>query len=417
MGSYVFTNVWIFDGTGAERFRGDVMVSGDRIVDVTHASAMDPLTTERHAGDVVVVNGHGATLMPGMVEAHAHLTFPSSVGRLFTGLDLPAEDHLLVAAYNARVLLDHGFTSAYSAGSRGQRFEVALRNEIDAGFMPGPRLRASSQETSGSRTVGLPGSHDAGHERSIEGLRAYVEESARAGVDSIKFELSGNDVDEPGGSATVLFEDDEVAAIGEQARLSQVWLACHSQAAGSIKQAVRSGFRVLYHCTLADDEALDLLEQHKDRIFVAPAPGLPYARIHEASEFGIGHDEARRMGAFSSLDGMIRVCPELHKRGVRVLPGGDYGFTYNPIGRNARDLQLFVDLFGYSTTDALVAATSLGGELMDLPVGQIRAGYLADILLVDGNPVADISIMQHPQRITAIMKAGTFHKTATSVQR
>ena len=413
MGNYLFTNVWIFDGTGAARFKGDVMVSGDRIVDVLPTSEAHRLPTDARVNDVVVVDGQGSTLMPGMVEAHAHLTFPSSVGRVFSGLDLPPEDHLLVAAYNARVLLDHGFTSAYSAGSRGQRFEVALRNEIDAGFLPGPRLRASSQETSGSRMVGLPGSHDAGHERSIEGLRAYVSESARAGVDSIKFELSGNDVDEPGASATVLFDDDEVAAIGEQARQSQVWLACHSQAAGSIKQAVRSGFRVLYHCTLADDEALDLLEEHKDRIFVAPAPGLPYSRIHEASEFGIGHDEATRMGAFSSLEGMIRVCPELHKRGVRVLPGGDYGFAYNPIGRNARDLELFVDLFGYSATDALVAATGLGGELMDLPVGQIRVGYLADILLVDGNPLDDISIMQHPERITAIMKGGTFHKATT----
>ncbi len=69
-----------------------------------------------------------------------------------------------------------------------------------------------------------------------------------------------------------------------------------------------------------------------------------------------------------------------------------------------------VDLFGYSTTEALVAATSLGGELMDCPVGQIRAGYLADILLVDGNPVDEISIMQTPNRITTIMKSGTFHK-------
>ena len=401
--------MWVFDGTAADRFRGEVRVSGDRIVDVVRTSEIDP-TTRKYTGDVVVVDGHGATLMPGMVEAHAHLTFPSSVGRLFAGLDLPAEDHLLVAAYNARVLLDHGFTSAYSAGSRGRRFEVALRNEIDAGFLPGPRLRASSQETNGSRNLGLPGSHDGQHERSIDGLCAYVAESATTGVDSIKFELSGNDVDGPGGSATMLFDDDEVTAIGEQARKSHVWLSCHSQAAGSIKQAVRAGFRVLYHCTLADNEALDLLEQHKDRVFVAPAPGLPYSRIHEASEFGIGHDQARQMGAFSSLDGMVRVCPELHKRGVRVLPGGDYGFAYNPIGRNARDLQLFVDLFGYSTTEALVAATSLGGELMDYPVGQIRVGYLADILLIDGNPVDDISILQTPNRITAIMKSGTFHK-------
>ena len=315
-----------------------------------------------------------------------------------------------MTAHNARVLLDHGFTSAYSAGSRGQRFEVAIRDEIDAGFLPGPRLRASSQETSGSPATGLPRGHDGRHPRTVAGLRAYVADMAKAGVDIIKFELSGNDIDGPGESARVLFTDDEVAAIGAQAAESKVWLSCHAQAAGSIKQAVRHGFRVLYHCTLADDEALDLLEEHRDSIFVAPAPGLPYSRIHEATAFGIDRAGAERLGAFDSLDGMIRVCPELHKRGVRVLPGGDYGFPYNPIGRNARDLELFVTLFGFTPTEALVAATRYGGELMDLPVGQIRAGYLADLLLVDGDPTIDITLLQDPGRLLAIMKDGHFYK-------
>ena len=399
-----FRDVRIFDGSGRLPFRGDVVVNGTLIELVCRAGeavAVDGAT---------VVSHRGATLMPGLVEAHAHLSFPSSVDRIFDGLDLPPEEHLLVTAHNARVLLDHGFTSAYSAGSRGQRFEVALRDEIDAGFLPGPRLRASSQETSGSRAIGLPHGHDGQHPRTVAGLRSYVAEMARAGVDSIKFELSGNDIDGPGESARVLFTDDEVAAIGEQAAESQVWLSCHAQAAGSIKQAVRHGFRVLYHCTLADDEALDLLEEHRDSIFVAPAPGLPYSRIHDAKAFGIDRDEAQRLGAFDSLDGMIRVCPELHKRRVRVLPGGDYGFPYNPNGRNARDLELFVTLFGFTPIEALVAATRYGGELMDMPVGQIRAGYLADLLLVDGDPTTDITILQNPTKLLAIMKDGQFHK-------
>ena len=399
----VFRDVRIFDGSGLVPFLGDVVVDGSRIERVCRAG-------DGEVDGSTVVSHPGATLMPGLVEAHAHLSFPSSVGRVFDGLDLPPEEHLLVTAHNARVLLDHGFTSAYSAGSRGQRFEVALRDEIDAGFLPGPRLRASSQETSGSPATGLPQSHDGRHSRTVAGLRSYVADMAKAGVDSIKFELSGNDIDGPGESARVLFTDDEVAAIGAQAAESQVWLSCHAQAAGSIKQAVRHGFRVLYHCTLADDEALDLLEEHRDSIFVAPAPGLPYSRIHEATAFGIDRDGAERLGAFDSLDGMIRVCPELHKRGVRVLPGGDYGFPYNPIGRNARDLELFVTLFGFTPTEALVAATRYGGELMDLPVGQIRAGYLADLLLVDGDPTIDITLLQDPGRLLAIMKDGHFYK-------
>lgn len=404
MNSVQFRNVRIFDGSGDLPFLGTVLTKGQSI---ERAVQSDELA---HDPDCLVIDGRGDMLMPGLVEAHAHLTFPSSVGRVFDGLDLPAEDHLLVAAYNARVLLDHGFTSAYSAGSRGQRFEVALRNEIDAGFLPGPRLRASSQETSGSLAIGLPRSHDGQHERGAAGLKKYVAEMAEMGVDSIKFELSGNDADEAGGSSRLLFGEEEVAAIGEQARASSVWLTCHSQAAGSIKQALRHGFRALYHCTLADEEALDMLEQQRAHVFVVPAPGLPYSRVHEGIGFGIDSAAARRMGAFDSLEGMARVCPELRKRGVRVLPGGDYGFACNPIGRNARDLQLFVELLGFSPTETLVAATRHGGELMGLPVGMIRPGYLADLLLVEGDPLSDITILQDKAKLRAIMKGGKFHK-------
>jgi hypothetical protein len=183
----LFRNVKVFDGTGSGPFPGEVLVEGERITAVASGG-------ERIEGDgATIVSGDGAFLIPGLVEAHAHLTWPSSVGRVFQGLQLPLEEHLLVAAYNARVLLDHGFTSAYSAGSRGERFEVALRNEIDSGYLPGPRLRASSQETSGVAVSGVPGTHDKPHDRTIEGLRAYVARMAKQGVDTIKFELSGDE--------------------------------------------------------------------------------------------------------------------------------------------------------------------------------------------------------------------------------
>jgi imidazolonepropionase-like amidohydrolase len=98
--------------------------------------------------------------------------------------------------------------------------------------------------------------------------------------------------------------------------------------------------------------------------------------------------------------------------GVRVLPGGDYGFAFNPNGENARDLEHFVSLLGFSPLEAIAAATSQGGELMRRghELGQIRAGYLADLLLVDGNPAADIAILQDSRRLRAIMKDGVFHK-------
>jgi imidazolonepropionase-like amidohydrolase len=406
----LFKDVNVFDGTGNQAFPGSVLVDDERIAAVARGD--EPI----ESNGATVVSGDGAFLIPGLVEAHAHLTWPSSIGRIFQGLQLPPEEHLLVAAYNAHVLLDHGFTSAYSAGSRGERFEVALRDEIDAGYLPGPRLRASSQETSGVAVPGVPGTHDNPHDRSIEGLRAYVARMAKQGVDSIKFELSGDESSVCGGSELVLFTEPEIAAIGAQARESQVWLACHAQAALAIKLAVKHGFRVLYHCTLADEEALDLLQENKDDLFVAPAVGLLYARVHEAEQFGIDRATAQRMGAVAGLDRMQQIYPEMRRRGIRVLPGGDYGFPYTPIGRNARDLQLFVDLFGYSPAQALAAATLSGGELMGLPVGQIRDGFLADLLLVDGNPLQNLRILQDPMRLCAIMKGGRFHKPPSNLR-
>jgi len=96
---------------------------------------------------------------------------------------------------------------------------------------------------------------------------------------------------------------------------------------------------------------------------------------------------------------------DLHRRGVRVLPGGDYGFLWNPHGSNAPDLAYFVDLLGFTPMEAIVGATRLGGEIMGMPesLGQVRKGFLADLLLVDGDPLADVRILQDRHRLLAIM--------------
>jgi imidazolonepropionase-like amidohydrolase len=400
----LFTNVSVFDGSGQGVFPGEVRVSGNRI----NAVARGGEQIDREGAQVL--DGKGMTLMPGMVEAHAHLSWPSSVERVVNTMKLPAEEHLLVTAQNARITLDHGFTSAYSAGALGEHFEVALRDMIDAGFMPGPRLRASSLEKGAEGVMGVPEGHDPTHDRDIPGLRAYVKAMADSGVDSIKFLMSSDEGFAPGGSQVLMYSEDEAQAIGEAAREAGIWLACHAQAAEAVKRALRAGFRCIYHCTYADEEALDMLEARKSEVFYAPAPGLLYARCHEAQEFGIGQAEAERMGAVSGLELMAQLCPEMKRRGIRVLPGGDYGFPYNPVGRNARDLDIFVKLLGFSPIEALVAATKSGGELMEMEVGQIRAGMLADMLLVDGDPTADVTMLQDISRMPVVMKDGCFHR-------
>ncbi len=404
MSGLLFTNVMIFDGSGAALFPGEVLVRGERIEAVARGDERLPRDGAR------VIDGAGRTLMPGMVEGHAHLTWPSNVERVINAMHLPIEEHMLVTAQNARITLDHGFTSAYSAGSLGERIEPVLRDMINSGFMPGPRLRASALEKGMEGVMGVPEGHDPTHDRSIPGLIAYVKEMKALGCDTIKFLLSSDEGFAPGGAQILMYSEEEAQAVGKAAREAGIWLACHAQAAEAVKRAVRAGFRHIFHCTYADEEALDLLEASKDSLFVAPAPGLLYARVHEAQAFNIGRAEAERMGAVSGLELMAELYPKMKKRGIRVLPGGDYGFPYNPVGRNARDLELFVDLLGFTPAEALVAATKQGGELMDMDVGTIGAGKLADILLIDGDPLSDVTMLQDKAKMPVVMKGGAFHR-------
>lgn len=403
MTGMLFTDVHVFDGSGAALFPGEVLVRGDRIEAVARGDERLPRE------GVAVIEGQGRTLMPGMVEAHGHLTWPTSIERMINTMKpLPIEQHVLVTAQNARITLEAGFTSVYSAGSLGERIEPALRDMIDAGFMPGPRLRASALEKGAEGVLGVPAGHDPTHQRDIPHLREYIAAKKAEGCDTIKFLMSSDDAFQPGGSQTLMYSEEEAQAIGEAAREAGIWLACHAQGAEAVKRALRAGFRAIYHCNYADEEALDLFEAKKDQTFTAPAVGLLWARAYEAQDFGIGAKEAADLGALRGIELGQQVIPEMRRRGIRVLPGGDYGFPYNPHGRNARDLEHFVNLFGFSPSEALVAATKQGGELVGWDVGQVRSGYLADLLLVEGDPTADVRILQDKTNLAAIMKGGQF---------
>jgi imidazolonepropionase-like amidohydrolase len=407
----------VFDGTGTPPVPADVVVRGDRIESVRPGGG-----TEAEPGDQVIQCA-GATVMPGLIESHAHLTFPSAVGHIDPSFNPPLDvsffrhmptpdEHLALAERNARILLEAGFTSAYSAGSLTPvPTEVWLRDRIAAGAVPGPRMRAASFERDNNPVQMGP---DGPKPKQVgpDAVRAFIAEQAAIGFDSVKLLMSNDDVFVAGGSMITQYSPAEAQAAGEQARESGVWLNCHAQAPESIKLAVRNGFRSVYHCTYADPEAIDLLEEHKDAIFLSPAVGIMWANVHEGAEFGIDTAMAEQMGSVRALHAMTELYPELRKRGLRVLPGGDYGFPNNPIGRNVRDLELFVRLFGYSPAEALRAATQYGGQLMDLPVGLLTPGYLADVLVVRGEPAEDVSVLQDAGNLLAIMQNGEFRKLA-----
>jgi imidazolonepropionase-like amidohydrolase len=407
---HLFSNIWIFDGTGAPRFQGEVLVEGERIAAVARLGT-DPALPRDGA---ILVDGGGATLMPGLVEAHGHLTWPSSTERIIHHFELPTEEMMLAAARNARVVLDHGFTSVYSAGALGERVEVVLRDEIKGGHLPGPRLRASTIERSPPGADGVETGH-VDHGRGPEAMRGFIDHCKGLGIDSVKLLLSGEDALLPGSSQHILYTDAEVQAACQRAREQGLWVNAHTQASDAVKMGLRHGVRVLYHCTYADEEAVDMAEAAKADIFMAPAIGIIVATLEAKPPPHIDMS-AMKESAKPVIERATRLIPELKKRGVRVLPGGDYGFPFNPNGRNGRDLEHFVTLFGYSPAEALAAATGLGGQIMDMELGLVRAGYLADLLLVTGDPTQDVRLLQDKNNLAAIMLGGRFHKQPAALR-
>ncbi|MFO1067467.1 MAG: amidohydrolase family protein [Geminicoccaceae bacterium] len=416
MDRVLFTDVQVIDGVSPAAFAGEVLVEGERIKAVARA----PKTLPRDGA--TVVEGEGRTLMPGMTEAHTHLSF-TNFRDLFDCVRMPVEEHLIATIENARLLLDQGFTSCFSAAAAKPRLDVVVRNAIEAGRIPGPRLRAATQEMTPSGNLGdldtidlklPPQLRFAVTCDSPDAFREACRIAAREGVDTFKINVSGDRGFDDWGAGTdaTVITDEELAAVVQVARSRNKKVAAHSTSAGAVKMCVRHGVDVVYHAALADEEALDALESVKDKVFVAPTIGFPYTLLHEAERHGVKHDARTLKHLEEEFASIVRNCQAMRKRGIRVLPGGDYGIWSNPQGTNARDLEHFVKLLGFSPMEAIMATTRHGGALMGQPdeLGQVRPGYYADLLLVDGDPLQDISIMQDANRLSGIMKNGRFHK-------
>jgi imidazolonepropionase-like amidohydrolase len=412
MGQTLFTNVRIFDGSGKKLFPGEVLIQGNRIQKV--AKNKSKITAE----GAKVVDGGGATLMPGLTEAHMHMSYTDCAQLKEIG-EVPPEEHTLLTALNAEKMLSLGFTSTFSAAGSKPRLDIAVRNYINEGKIPGPRMRVASPEI--TSTGGLGDERQLHmHHHSIELIvDGPVEMSrtcrlmVREGVDTLKINISGDQFCMDSVNAEMMsLTDEEIAAAAEVGHARQVNLACHARSSDSVKAALKHGFNVIYHADFCDEEALDLLEAAKDKIFLAPAVGVVYTTAYEAADWGITTEVAQAMGMFRKLEYTERTYREARKRGLRVLPGGDYGFAWNPIGTNARDFEHFVNMFGYTPAETLKAATKLGGEIMGMgdELGLVKQGYLADLIMVDGDPLEDISLFQDQDNFLMIMKNGEYHK-------
>jgi imidazolonepropionase-like amidohydrolase len=411
MRAVLFRDVDVLDGSGAAPFAGQVLVKGNRIATVAPAhTAIDPDGAQ-------VIQGRGATLMPGLIEPHAHLSFTD----IRVGTDLgntPPEEHTLRTARCARMLLEHGYTSCVSAASAKPALDAAVRTAVEAGDFPGPRLLTASPEL--TVTSGL-GDARLGHlyqesfavvQDGADGFRRYARQMVREGADTLKINVSGDTLLPRARSGHTVMTEAEVQAVCEVARAHDRRVAAHARSAEAVRLCLRNGVQIIYHANLADAEARDLLEAHKHRVFLAPTIGWTVMVLERGPEFGRASDPQERAILQEELAITIENMRDLKQRGVRVLPGGDYGFAWNPNGTNARDLEHFVKLLGFTPMEAIVAATRLGGEIMmhGEELGQVREGFLADLLLVDGDPLADVSILQDERRLRVVMKDGVLYR-------
>jgi len=155
-----------------------------------------------------------------------------------------------------------------------------------------------------------------------------------------------------------------------------------------------------------------MMEAARERIFVAPAIGLLYALMHEGEPWGLTYEKAAASGVAHQFEHAQQVVPQMRKRGVRVLIGGDYGFPWTPHGTNARDLEHFVRFLGYCDSDALVCATRIGAASMMLggEAGEVKPGFLADLLVVAGEPQHDVTVLQKQDNLKIILKDGRVHR-------
>ena len=274
---------------------------------------------------------------------------------------------MLWSAHVAKRYLEAGFTSCVGAACAKARLDVVTRNAINEGLIPGPRYLAASQEITVAGGLGdetLP--HAPWQEFSFgiivsgpEEMRKWVRMFLKYGVDSIKLNLSGDNFVPGAGAETTWMSDEEVAVAVSETKMRGKRVAAHARSCASIKQCVRHGIEVIYHASFIDDEALDMLEARKDRHFVAPGIAILYAMLNEAEAYGISRSKAISMGYQIEWDAALESLSKMHKRGIRVLPGGDYGFAFTPHCQNARDLEFFVKYLGMTPMEAILSATKL----------------------------------------------------------
>ncbi|MBI3862690.1 MAG: amidohydrolase family protein [Planctomycetia bacterium] len=404
----VITNGQLIDGTGRAPVPDAAVVVHDGRIAYAGPAARAPQT----AADARRIDARGGTIMPGLVEAHFHATYFNVEALEDLDIKYPVEYVTLLAANNARLALECGYTAARSGGSLFN-IDVWLKKAINSDIAPGPRLAASGREICG--VGGLMDWNPDFRKIGMEGLvllingpdeaRSAVRKLVKDGIEWVKTYPTGDAAaPDTNDHHTLCMTFEEMHAVVATAHNHSLKVTGHCRATEGIKNALRAGYDTIEHATFIDDEGLELMLARN--VPAVPALYFELASIELGPEFGLsqrvidGHKE--------TLDGGSESCRRILKAGGRLGMGGDYGFGWNPHGDYARELTFFVKHVGFTPLETITCATKTGAEIMGRgdEFGTVEAGKLADLLIVDGNVVADISLLEDRKRFIAVMQGG-----------
>ena len=402
-------NGTLIDGHGGDPVPdGALLVEGERIVGAGPRAALEP-----DASGARRIDAQGGSILPGFIDAHVHMTLEGVdvQGLLATPFSLP----FYLAIGRLERTLAAGITTVRDAGGA----DLGMKRAVETGLIAGPRMQISTailSITGGHVDFWMPSgnapeiipmpSHPGlpnGICDGVDGVRAKVREVLRAGADVVKICATGGVMSPTDHPEFTQFSPEELeVVVAEAAARRGTRVMAHAQGAQGIKNAVRAGIQSIEHGIFLDEEAVDLMVEHGTYLVPTLLAGLS---VIESAEAGARLPPNALEKAREIVDIHQRSIAKAHEAGVRIAMGTDAGVM--PHGTNLRELGLMVDV-GLTPMESIVAATKTAAACLgwEGQVGTLEAGAYADIVIVDGDPLADIRLLERAESIRSVFKGG-----------
>ena len=411
MARLILARATVLDADGS-RPHSTVVVE-DRRITVVCADTVADATLDARPDDRRVDLG-GRTVMPGMVSSHFHATYHELGSKTAPfGLEDPPALQAVRAAHHLELLLRSGFTGAVSAGAPFA-IDASMKQAIAEGLFPGPRLMAGSRDVSTTGHAGdksFPWYWDVGARGAVnrsdgpDEFRRAVREEIKQGAEIIKMFVTGGHGTVAPAEQTEMSREEITAGI-EAAHERGAKVRGHIANRHALHMALDADIDVVDHGDGLDQEVIERMVDHGT--FLVPSQLFPARFSEMMGGGGLGFTAAMA----EDIERALAILPAANEAGVKLLCGDDYGAIGLPHGRYADELEFYVKEAGIAPLDVLRWATRHGAELMGRAheLGSVREGYLADLLVVDGDPLGDIGVLQDRARLPGIMKGGTMVK-------